>query len=176
MSSTGGSDINSKRKKLDVKTSSDPIKTTHASVEGARFNLNYSLHTKEQLSKRIAKVHEEVSETESETESDTSSEDEQSVTGFVTEPKVTAVVAKAFTAAESQHKCRTSSNKPVETILRVLLDSGSNGDLYFHKKGTEKRFPHLKRHMSKSWHTSNGDFSTRGRSHFKLNSSRFKIF
>ena len=51
------------------------------------------------------------------------------MTDSVTEPKVTAVVAKAFIAAESQHKSRNSSNKPMEAMIRILLNSGSNGNL-----------------------------------------------
>jgi hypothetical protein len=44
-----------------------------------------------------------------------------------------------------------------------VLDSGSDGDLLFHKKGTPKYFPYLARQVPKSWCTSNGDFHTEGR-------------
>ena len=48
-------------------------------------------------------------------------------------------------------------------FLRVLLDTGSDGDLMFHKKGTTKRFPYLNRQVPKSWHMSHGCFHTKGR-------------
>ena len=41
---------------MSVDTSPDPKKTIHASVEGTKFKLNYSLHTRKQLPKGIAKV------------------------------------------------------------------------------------------------------------------------
>ena len=42
--------------------------------------------------------------------------------------------------------------------IQVLLDTGSNGDLFFHEKGKPKPFPYLTRQVPKSWHTSNGTF------------------
>ena len=51
----------------------------------------------------------------------------------------------------------THSNKvSKKKILRVLLDTGSDGDIMFHKKGTNKPFPYLTRQVPKTWHTSNG--------------------
>ena len=47
--------------------------------------------------------------------------------------------------------------------IRVLLDTGSNGDLFFHEKGKPKPFPYLTRKVPKSWHTSNGTFHMHGR-------------
>ncbi len=47
--------------------------------------------------------------------------------------------------------------------IKVHLDSGSDGDLYFLQKGTDKHFTYLKRQVPKSWHTSNGSFQTNGR-------------
>ena len=45
-----------------------------------------------------------------------------------------------------------SSNKKVKRkkAIRVLLDSGSDGDLLFHKKGVTKHFPYLARQVPKS--------------------------
>ena len=64
----------------------------------------------------------------------------------------------------------TQSSKKASTrkIFRVLLDSGSDGDLLFHEKGTPKHFPYLTRQMPKTWHTSNGDFQTKGKSEVHL--------
>ena len=44
----------------------------------------------------------------------------------------------------------------------MLLDSGSDGDLLFHKKGAPKCFPYTTRQVPKSWCTSNGNFHTEG--------------
>ena len=41
--------------------------------------------------------------------------------------------------------CKSSIKAPTRKIIRVLLDSGSNGDLMFHKNGTPKSFPYLTR-------------------------------
>ena len=46
--------------------------------------------------------------------------------------------------------------------MRVLLDTGSDGDLAFHKKGTTKCLPYLKRKVPNSWHMSNEYFHTKG--------------
>ncbi len=44
--------------------------------------------------------------------------------------------------------------------IRVLLDSGSSGDLLFMKKGSSKRITIVKRVVPQSWGTSNGTFVT----------------
>jgi hypothetical protein len=44
--------------------------------------------------------------------------------------------------------------------IRVLLDSGSSGDLLFSKKGSSKRISVVKRVVPQSWGTSNGTFIT----------------
>ncbi|NBR26605.1 MAG: hypothetical protein EBU08_23080, partial [Micrococcales bacterium] len=58
---------------------------------------------------------------------------------------------------------RSSKKASIKKIFRVLLDSGSDGDLLFHEKGTPKHFPYLTRQVPKTWHTSNGDFHTKGK-------------
>ena len=65
----------------------------------------------------------------------------------------------------SKYKKIKSSSKKVHKprFIKVLLDSGSDGDLLFHKKGTPKYFPYSARQVPKSWCTSNGDFHTEGR-------------
>ena len=40
--------------------------------------------------------------------------------------------------------------------------------ILFHEKGTEKHFPYLTRQVPKSWHMSNGNFLTKGRSKVSL--------
>ena len=75
------------------------------------------------------------------------------------------------------------SNKkvPRKKIIKILLDSGSSGDLLFHEKGATKHFPYLARQVPKSWHTSNGIFQTKGKASVQVkffeysNSKRVKI-
>ena len=69
---------------------------------------------------------------------------------------------QAFTDLEQPSKhCNNN-------LIRVLLDTGSDGDLMFHKKGTYKHFPYLTRQVPKSWHMSNGSFQTKGRAEVNL--------
>ncbi len=89
------------------------------------------------------------------------------------EGRVTAVVAKAryHRATENQAKQRfkhSARSRPSNTIIKVLLDSGSDGDLMFHEKGMPLNFPYLTRPVSNSWHTSNGIFLTKGRGKVSL--------
>jgi hypothetical protein len=96
------------------------------------------------------------------------------------EGKVTAVAAVMTLTRESgRHSSNTRvsasgrrsstsriSSKKVrkkKVLIKVLLDSGSDGDLLFHEKGTAKHFPYSARQVPQSWHTSNGVFQTNGR-------------
>jgi len=45
-----------------------------------------------------------------------------------------------------------------QKTTRVLLDTGSSGDLLFIKKGSQKYIPTMKRAIAQSWGTSNGTF------------------
>ena len=74
---------------------------------------------------------------------------------------MTAVVAIAKYSSARHHKSSKKGAK--EKLIRVLLDSGSDGDLLFHEKGTPKHFSYLTRQVPCSWHTSNGVFQTKGR-------------
>ncbi len=85
---------------------------------------------------------------------------------------VTTVVAKAHhrmtenpARKNIKHStgCHTSN-----TVIKILLDSQSDGDLLFHEKGTERHFPYLTRQVPKSWHMLNGSFLTKGRSKVSL--------
>ena len=81
--------------------------------------------------------------------------------------KVTAVVAQLVKNKTPKGTLSTSNSS--NKIIRVLLDSGSDGDLWFHQKGTPRHFSLLKRQMPKSWHTSGGNFCTKGQRKVKLN-------
>ncbi len=52
--------------------------------------------------------------------------------------------------------------------INALLDSGSDGDLFFLPKG-DKPFPYLARQVPQSWHMSNGSFQTNGRGKIRVN-------
>jgi hypothetical protein len=97
---------------------------------------------------------------------------------------VTAIIAKlVHNKADSQSSSglKHQSKSRKSNLIRVLLDSGSDGDLWFQEKGTKSRFPYLTRQVPKSWHTSNGSFLTKGRGEVNLtffeysNSKRFMI-
>ncbi len=45
--------------------------------------------------------------------------------------------------------------------IRVLLGTGSSGDLLFIRKGSQKYIPTMKRAVPQSWGTSNGTFQTK---------------
>ncbi len=79
---------------------------------------------------------------------------------------VTAVLAvqKIATGNQSSTRFKHLSRSCNNNFLRVLLDTGLDGDLMFHEKGTAKHFPYLTRQVTKSWHTSNGCFHTKGTS------------
>ena len=79
---------------------------------------------------------------------------------------MTAVVAMTNYSRARHHKSSTQATK--EKLIRVLLDSGSDGDLLFHQKGKPKHFPYLTRQVPCSWHTSNGVFQTKGRAKLSI--------
>ena len=77
------------------------------------------------------------------------------------EGRVTAVVAKARyqKATKNQAKQRnkhSARSHPGNAVIKVLLDSGSDGNLMFHEKGMPMHFPYLTRQVPNSWHTLNG--------------------
>ena len=47
-----------------------------------------------------------------------------------------------------------------QKTIRVLLNTGSSGDLLFVRKGSQKYIPTMKRAVPQSWGTSNGTFKT----------------
>ena len=69
-------------------------------------------------------------------------------------------------------KEETQNSSKIETqwkqYIRILLDSGSDGDLMFHKKGTHKYFLYIMRHLLKSWQMSNGAFTTNGKGNIQV--------
>ena len=53
-----------------------------------------------------------------------------------------------------------AGSHPSNTVIKVLLDNGSDGGLML--EGTPMHFPYLTRQVPNSWHTSNGSFLTKG--------------
>ncbi len=45
-----------------------------------------------------------------------------------------------------------------QKTIRILLDTGSSGDLLFIKEGSQKYIPSVKRTVPQSWGTSNSTF------------------
>jgi hypothetical protein len=96
---------------------------------------------------------------------------------------VTAIAAVMQAGTDYDKAGHHPSNKkvPRKKIIKILLDSGSSGDLLFHEKGATKHFPYLARQVPKSWHTSNGIFQTKGKASVQVkffeysNSKRVKI-
>jgi hypothetical protein len=92
------------------------------------------------------------------------------------EGRVTAVVAKAHCIVTEHlvHKNlkHSTGHHISNAVIKILLDSGSDGDLLFHEKGTVRHFPYLTRQVPKSWHMLNGSFLTKGRS--KVSSKFFE--
>ena len=63
------------------------------------------------------------------------------------EGRVTAVVAQAryqrATKNQTKQKVEHSArSRPSNAVIKVLLDSGSDGDLMFHEKGITLHFPY----------------------------------
>ncbi len=90
------------------------------------------------------------------------------------EGRVTSVVAKAryHKVTESQFPQRyehSAGSHQSNSVTKILQDSGSDGDLMFHVKGTSTHFSYSKRQAPTSWHTSNGNFLTKGRSEVNIN-------
>jgi hypothetical protein len=67
------------------------------------------------------------------------------------EGNVTVVVAKMKYTATKGQTCRSHEHPgrrcTSNNVIRVLLDSGSDGDLWFYEKGTPMHFPYLTRQV-----------------------------
>ncbi len=102
---------------------------------------------------------------------DTDSDSDVSVKSEMSVPNVPRKIVASVTAAlavqklvtgnQSSTKLKHLSKSHKNNFLRVLLDTGSEGDLMFHKKGANKCFPYLNRQVPKSWYVSNGCFQTK---------------
>jgi hypothetical protein len=74
------------------------------------------------------------------------------------EGKTTAIVAVMRGRPKHSHPCQCSNKHYKQKLVRVLLDSGSDGNLVFIDKDKPMLLPSLKRLVPQSWKTSNGMF------------------
>jgi hypothetical protein len=77
------------------------------------------------------------------------------------EDKTTAVVAVMRGNLKHYYHRHCSNKHYKKKIVRVLLDSGSDGDLVFVNKDKPSLLPYSKRLVPQSWNTLNGIFQTK---------------
>ena len=155
-----------------------PIKTTHLNEAPSSFldkNKSEKLNNfkQQELSNDVTvEIIDDSSDSDTESEDDLSIEEEDP---SIADQKVTAVIAVIDTATEDptsghEHskRCRRSNKLLFTKKIRVLLDTGSDGDIWFHRKGATKRFPKTERQMVKSYHTSAGVFQTKEQAKFDM--------
>jgi hypothetical protein len=85
------------------------------------------------------------------------------------EGKTTAIVAVMRGKPNDGHHCHRSNKHYKQKLVRVLLDSGSDGNLIFVNKDKPMLLPSSKRLVPQSWNTSNGMFQTKHKSGIELN-------
>ncbi len=77
------------------------------------------------------------------------------------EGRTTAIVAVMRGRPKHSHHRQRSNKHYKQKLLRVLLDSGSDGDLIFVDKDKPMLLPSSKRLVPLSWNTLNGRFQTK---------------
>jgi hypothetical protein len=90
------------------------------------------------------------------------------VKGNPPEGKTTAVVAVMRGNSKHGYHRHRSNKHYKKQIVRVLLDSGSDGDLVFVNKDTSMLLPYSKRLVPQLWNTSNGIFQTKRKARVEL--------
>jgi hypothetical protein len=85
------------------------------------------------------------------------------------EGRTTAIVAVMRGRPKHSHHHQCSNKHYKQKIVRVLLDSGSDGDLVFVDKDKPMLLPSSKRLVPQSWNTSNGRFQTKQKAEIELN-------
>jgi hypothetical protein len=76
------------------------------------------------------------------------------------EEKTTTIVAVIRGRPKHSHHRQRSNKNYKQKLVRVLLDSGSDGDLIFVDKDKPMLLPSSKRLVPQSWNTLNGRFLT----------------
>ena len=78
-----------------------------------------------------------------------------------TDPKTKRVVTgKGLVTSVAGVLQHARNSKKTKRVLRILLDSGSDGDLLFVQEGTKIDIPFKERYAPQKWRTSNGTFTT----------------
>ncbi len=85
------------------------------------------------------------------------------------EGRTTAIVAVMRGKPKHGHHRQCSNKHYKQKLVRVLLDSGSDGYLVFADKDKPMLLPSSKRLIPQSWNTSNGMFQTKRKAEIKLN-------
>jgi hypothetical protein len=85
------------------------------------------------------------------------------------EGKTSAIVAVMRGRPKHGHHRQRSNKHYKQKLVRVLLDSNSDGDLVFLDKDKPMLLPSSKRLVPLSWNTSNGMFQTKFKAEFELN-------
>ncbi len=85
------------------------------------------------------------------------------------EGKTTAIVAVMRGRSKHSHHRQRSNKHCKQKLVRVLLDSGSDGDLDFVDKDKHMLLASSKRLVPQSWNTLNGMFQTKRKAEIELN-------
>ncbi len=85
------------------------------------------------------------------------------------EGKTTAIAAVMRDRPKHGHHPQGRNKHYKQKLVRVLLDSGSDGNLVFVDKDKPMLLPSLKRLVPQSWNTLNGMFQTKRKAEIKLN-------
>ncbi len=85
------------------------------------------------------------------------------------EGKTTAVIAVMRGKPKDGYHRNHSNKNYNQKLVRVLLDSGSDGDLVFVNKDKPTLLPYSKRLIPQSWNTLNGIFQTKHKARMELN-------
>jgi hypothetical protein len=89
------------------------------------------------------------------------------------EGKTTAIVAVMRGRPKNGHHRQRSNKHYKQTLLWVLLDSGSDSNLVFVDKDKPMLLPSSKWLVPQSWNTSNGMFQTKGKAEVQLNFNEY---
>jgi hypothetical protein len=84
------------------------------------------------------------------------------------EGKTTAVIAVMRGNPKDGYHCHLSNKHYKQKFVRVLLDSGSDGNLVFVNKDKPMLLPSLKRLVPQLWNTSNGMFQAKHKARIEL--------
>jgi hypothetical protein len=85
------------------------------------------------------------------------------------EGKTTAIIAVVRGKPKHGHHCQRSNKNYKQKIVRVLLDSRSDGDLVFVNKDKPMLLPFSKRLVPQLLNTLNGMFQTKRKAEIELN-------